>query len=48
MRTVYRITKLEQVAGLTATKSGDGYTTTFPIGLDLSDTQVGQSDSNRP
>ena len=25
--------------------SGDGYTTTFPIGLDLSDTAVGKSDS---
>ena len=33
---------------LNLTKSGDGYAATFPIGLDLSDTQVGQSDSNSP
>ncbi len=31
---------------LALTKSGDGYTTTFPIGLGLSDTAVGASDSN--
>ncbi len=31
---------------LALTKSGDGYATTFPIGLDLSDTAVGASDSN--
>jgi protocatechuate 3,4-dioxygenase beta subunit len=31
---------------LSLTKSGDGYTATLPIALDLSDTQVGQSDSN--
>jgi protocatechuate 3,4-dioxygenase beta subunit len=30
---------------LAAARSGDGYTATFPIGIDLSDTQVGQSDS---
>jgi protocatechuate 3,4-dioxygenase beta subunit len=32
---------------LNLTKSGDGYTATFPIGLDLSNTQVGASDSQQ-
>jgi protocatechuate 3,4-dioxygenase beta subunit len=30
---------------LALTKSGDGYATTFPIGLDLSNTSIGASDS---
>ena len=32
---------------LTTTKSGDGYTVTFPVALDLSDTKVGAPDSNQ-
>jgi protocatechuate 3,4-dioxygenase beta subunit len=32
---------------LSLSKSGEGYTATFPIGLDLSDTQTGKSDSQQ-